>query len=143
MRNFVTGVLLVFLAFGLTTACKKGETEPAKAGQATGGVTGDRLTKNVWSMTMKGFSYGTMQFNADGTCEKRESATPVAGTWKLDGSSLKVRFGTDARPTTYTVTVEGANLKVNAEAYNMVYIYEPVVPDGQAPAADEPAPAEK
>ncbi|MBI5729856.1 MAG: hypothetical protein HY963_01845 [Ignavibacteriales bacterium] len=131
MKKFSVYLFLIFSFVFLLAACSKSsEEKPANNSNNSSGSTGsvkEKLTANKWNMMMNGQSYGTINFNSDGTCLKTAEggAMETNGIWKLDGANLTLNFPSEGEPFSGSLSVSGENLIAKFMDGAITYTYTP------------------
>lgn len=123
---------LVILAFViLLSACSKTSDEKPSSeisdNSKRSSSLQETLTSKKWNMMFNDQSYGTILFNADGTCLKTAIGMDMdtEGTWQLNNQGLTLNFPSEGDPFTGSIKAEGENLIVAFMDGAITYTYTP------------------
>jgi hypothetical protein len=89
---------------------------------------GHKLCTHKWNMAINGQSFGTIQFNADGTCVKTAEGglSKTNGNWKLEGDNFTLSFPTEGDPFTGQLSGSGDNMIAKFMDGAITYTYSPL-----------------
>lgn len=122
-------VILAFIILSTTcsqTSDEKPSSEKSDNSSSTSSLL-ETLTSKKWNMMFNDQSYGTITFNADGTCLKTAVGMDMdtEGTWQLNEQGLTLNFPSEGDPFTGSIKAEGENLIVAFMDGAITYTYTP------------------
>lgn len=123
---FIALSFIVFIASCTKTSEEK-PTGESNISSSTSESLQQKLAATKWNILFNGQSYGTIQFNADGTCVKKAEGGGIEsrGTWELNGESFTLSFPSEGDPFSGLLSESGDNLIAKFMDGAIIYTYMP------------------